>query len=61
MAHKKDKSVYGYIHWFWEPIPICVGGFPTQYQVILQTPAGCPTIQLISDTIHPDTAPDSTG
>ena len=39
-----------------------VGGrsYPLKQQTTLHTPAGCPTIQLNVDTIHPEIASDST-
>lgn len=36
-------------------------GSPPQQQAILGTPAGCPTIQLDSDTMYPETASHPTG
>jgi len=37
------------------------GEFPPHYQAILWTPAGCPTIQLNSDTLYLEIASDPTG
>lgn len=37
----------------WVRVPTCCSGeVPTQHQEILGSPAGCPTIQLNSDTIY---------
>lgn len=45
----------------WDQFQCVEEGAPTQHQVILGIPAGCPVIQLKSDAIYPEIVPDPTG
>lgn len=45
----------------WRETVLGVGGLLTHHQAILKTPAGCPGIQLHSDTFYPEITSDSTG
>ena len=60
---------FEHLIWVLKPIPMCVsvcvcggGGrsYPSKQQITLHTPAGCLTIQLNVDPIHPEIASDST-